>query len=131
MWLMVTIHASETFSFPRAYIAGFAIFAPDITASFEPPFLTINNEVLDTTLRLKVNSEVYPARSRSYFLNELFIEADSTYVVEGLPTELDVYVSVDFPEMDTDFCFHIEYASVVETFVFVPLPSMPDGYWHP
>lgn len=128
---MVTIHAGESFSFPRPYIAGFAVFAEDISASFEPPYITITNEVDDWTLVLEVYSEIYPARSRSYLLHEVFIESGSSYVVEGLPSDLDVYVTVDRPDKDTDFCFCIKISSVVETFVFVNLPDMPPGYWRP
>lgn len=128
---MVTINTREAFTFPRAYIRGFAVFAEDITASLELPWLMINNEVLNTRLRLHVNGEVYPARSRSYALDEVFDAALSTYEVEALSANLDVNVSIDVPEGHADFRICIKYSGMVETFSLVNLPSMPASYWQP
>ena len=126
---MITINASEALTFPRSYIAGFAVFAEDMSASFEPPFIVVINEAADTVLRLKVNGEVYPARSRSYFLHEVFIAAESTYEVEGLPADLEMDVFIDRPDEDTDFCICVEITSMIETFTFIELPDMPTEYW--
>lgn len=128
---MVTIHTSEPLTFPRPYISGFAVFGEDISTRLEAGLLTINNEVAHSTLTLKVNGEVYPARSRSYFLDEVFIEAECAYIVEGLPTDLNVNVFIDSPKKDGYFAICIEYTGVVEAFRFEALPLMGGGYWMP
>jgi hypothetical protein len=128
---MVTINAGEPFTFPRAYIRGFAIFAENVTASLEGPYLVVINELLHTDLRLYINREVYPARSRSYLLDEFFIQADCSYVVEGLTADLTINVSIDTPKEDTDFRVCIKYSGVVEAFSLIDLPAMPSNYWNP
>ena len=128
---MVTINASETLTFPRPYISGVAIFGEDFSARLEGLSIVINNELLNATLRLKINGEVYPARSRSYFLKEFFIASESSYVVEGLPTELTVDVRIGFPDKYTGLSVIVEIAGMVEAFDFIEFPDMPSSYWRP
>ena len=128
---MVTINSGVPLTFPRAYITGFAIFRENISARFEGLTLVINDEDLGVDITLNVNRKVYPARSVSCFLDEVFEGASAVEVATGLPTALDINVWVDIPPTYSDFAICLSYAELIEPPTFLNLPDMPTSYWHP
>lgn len=128
---MVTIHASHPLTFPRSYVAGFAIFRTDISARFEGASIIINDEVLGLDIRLNINSEIYPARSRICFTDEVIQSASAVDDVTGDAVNLDINVWVDVPPTYADVCICISYAELIEPPTFLDLPDMPSSYWFP
>lgn len=127
----VTIHAHHPLAFPRAYVNRFAIFTFDEAAGFEGLSIIINDEDMGLNITLDVNSEIYPASSRSYLLKDVIPSGSCTDIVTGLPAELHVHVSIDVPPGQSDFAFIIEYTDGVETPTLLDLPVLGGGYWRP
>lgn len=126
---MVTIHSSELFRFPRSYIVGIALSGTYVAASFIGRTLAFNDEISGLHVTLEINSEVYPARSRSYGLDEVIEEATCTNIITGDPASFDVYVSVDIPAGEDEFRFFITGGSMVEPATLFDLPRMGADYW--
>lgn len=128
---MITIDASETFTFPRPYIAGFAIFAEDVTSGAEGLSFIINNEIRRFRVTLNVAGYIYPARSRSYRLKEVFTGGYIVDEATGEPAALAVNVAVHVSPLDGKFRIWVQHDVFVEPPTLVDLPPMPPGYWLP
>ncbi len=129
--MTVTINSAHTFAFSRAYIAGFACFADDVSCSFEGLTIIINDEVRGRRVSLYVNSEVYPARSRMYTLDQVFEDAECIDLLTGSPVDLTIDMWVGVPPTYSDACICIAYAGAIEATSFFNLPDMPPSYWNP